>query len=77
VPDLAASQENRAGKRRSPAAGAGPWTIPQPFDGCKPAKTQDPGAVPALTVHPAFAALHHDATFLALARQAGVGAAAY
>jgi DNA-binding winged helix-turn-helix (wHTH) protein/tetratricopeptide (TPR) repeat protein len=30
-----------------------------------------------MTVHPAFAALHHDATFLALARRAGVGAAGY
>jgi len=30
-----------------------------------------------MTVHPAFAALHHDAVFLALARRAGVGAAAY
>jgi DNA-binding winged helix-turn-helix (wHTH) protein/Flp pilus assembly protein TadD len=30
-----------------------------------------------MTVHPAFAALHHDATFLALARRAGVSAAGY
>lgn len=30
-----------------------------------------------MTVHPAFAALHHDASFLALARRAGVVAAAY
>jgi len=30
-----------------------------------------------MTVHPAFTALHHDATFLALARQAGLGTAAY
>jgi len=30
-----------------------------------------------MTVHPAFAALHHDAEFLALARRAGLGATAY
>lgn len=37
---------------------------------------REPGTL-WMAVHPAFAALHHDATFLALARRAGVDAAVY